>query len=111
VRIGHHNFDVLLGEFMAAINGGSIDCALNCTYERILEHEQAVRKEAIQAALAAKADSVRKIMPVQTQHLVYLRQQLSDTIKAQLQDLEGHSTPAALQLISLELSQDASLLF
>lgn len=99
VHIGSHNFSLLLKEFVGAINEGDIDCGLNPTYERILQYEQAARKEAIINAMTNKVDSVRKIMPVQLQHLVYLEQQLADIIRIQLQDLERYSNQTAIELL------------
>jgi hypothetical protein len=36
IKIGSHNIEILVGEFVGTINKGTIDCNLNCTYERIM---------------------------------------------------------------------------
>lgn len=44
IKIGHHNIKILINDFVATINKGTIDCNLNCTYEKIIEYEQTLKR-------------------------------------------------------------------
>lgn len=80
IRIGSHNIDILINDFVSTVNNGTIDCNLNCTYEKIMQHEHNMKKEAILSNLNSKIESLRKMLPVQKHHINYLRSQVTENV-------------------------------